>query len=201
MGKAYSSDERSDIKVRIMDAALELYHENGAKTLNIREIVKRAGISLGSFYNFWPDKNSLILDVMKYRASQKLAAVTPLFKGSAGDPVGFLASQICSWCFDMKDKYNTRPLYRESISFLLSSSNDNTGGFYALYSQFLNDLSDYWISEGAIESFDKDGVTSVIISVAILLSGSERIDNKYFETIVEDLVFTGLSHYIRIKEN
>ena len=126
MGKAYSSDERSDIRIRIMEAALDLYHENGARTLNIREIVKRAGISLGSFYNFWPDKDSLVLDVMRYRAVQKLDAITPRFKESLDDPIRFLTELICSWVIDMKEKFDSKPIYREGITFLLSSQDNGT---------------------------------------------------------------------------
>lgn len=197
MGKAYTSDERSDIKVRIMEAALDLYHENGAKTLSIRELAKRVGISQGGFYNFWPDKDSLILDVMKYRATQKLDLIRPSFKGSEKDPTGFLTDLICHWCFDMKEKFDSKPLYRESMAFLQNSSKDNKSRFLSLYSQFLNDLNDYWISKKAIKSMDILGVTNVIISVSILLSGSEKIDKDYFEDMIKTYVSSGLNLYIR----
>ncbi len=197
MGKAYTSDERSDIKVRIMEAALDLYHENGAKTLSIRELAKRVGISQGGFYNFWPDKDSLILDVMKYRATQKLDLIRPSFKDSEKDPTGFLTDLICHWCFDMKEKFDSKPLYRESMAFLQNSSKDNKSRFLSLYSQFLNDLNDYWISKKAIKSMDILGVTNVIISVSILLSGSEKIDKDYFEDMIKTYVSSGLNLYIR----
>ena len=201
MGKAYTSDERSDIRVRIMEAALDLYHENGAKTLNIRELARRAGISPGGFYNFWPDKDSLVLDVMKYRTSQKLDMVRPLFKDSSKDPVGFLTSQICSWCSDMKSKLDTKPIYREGMDFLQNTSRDKNNRFLSIYSQFLNDLSEYWINEGAVESIDISGVTNVITSVSILLSNSDKIDDGYFEDIIRSFASSNLSHYIKVKEH
>ena len=200
MGKAYSSDERSDIKIRIMEAALDLYHENGAKTLNVREIVKRVGISLGSFYNFWPDKDSLVLDVMKYRAAQKLEAITPRFKESLDDPIGFLTELICSWVIDMKEKFDSKPIYREGITFLLSSQDKGTDRFLSLYSEFLNDLSGYWINAGVIRSFDITGVTNMIISTSILLCNSSQLKDVYFEAIVKDLVSSSLKRYIEVKE-
>lgn len=200
MGKAYSSDERTDIKLRIMEAALELYHENGARTLNIREIVKRAGISLGSFYNFWPDKDSLVLDVMKYRAEQKLDAITPTFEKSLDDPAGFLTELICSWVIDMKEKFDTKPIYREGITFLLSSQDKGTDRFLSLYSKFLNDLSGYWMNAGVINSFDITGVTNVIISASILLCNSSKLKAEYFEAIVKDMVSSSLNRYIEVKK-
>ena len=201
MGKAYTTDERSDIRVRIMEAALELYHENGAKTLNIREIARKAGISQGGFYNFWPDKDSLILDVMKYRASQKLDMIRPLFKGSEKDPVGFLSSQICTWCSDMKSKLDTKPIYREGMDFLQNTSGDNSSRFLSLYSDFLNDLKDHWLSADAIESMDITGVTNVIISVSVLLSNSEKIDDRYFEDLIGSFTASSLAKYVKVKEH
>ncbi len=201
MGKAYTSDERSDIRVRIMEAALEHYHDNGSKTLNIREIAKKAGISPGGFYNFWPDKDSLILDVMKYRASQKLDLIRPLFKGSEKDPIGFLSSQICFWCADMKGKLDTKPIYRESMDFLQGVSEEKGSRFLSLYSDFFNDLKEYWLKAGAVEAMDIEGVTNLIISVSILLSNSEKIDNKYFQELISSFTVAGLSEYINQKDN
>ena len=200
MGKAYTSDERSDIRVRIMEAALELYHENGSKTLNIREIAKKAGISQGGFYNFWSDKDSLVLDVMKYRASQKLDMIKPFFKGSEKDPVGFLASQICAWCTDMKGKLDTKPIYREGMDFLQNTTGEKSSRFLSLYSDFLNDLKDYWVKKEAIVSMDIAGVTNVITSVSILLSNSEKIDDKYFEDLIGSFSVSSLKKYVITKE-
>ena len=200
MGKAYTSDERSDIRVRIMEAALELYHENGSKTLNIREIAKKAGISQGGFYNFWPDKDSLVLDVMKYRASQKLDMIKPLFKGSEKDPVGFLSSQLCAWCADMKGKLDTKPIYREGMNFLQTASGETSNRFLSLYSDFLNDLKEYWMKKEAIISKDIAGVTNVITSVSILLSNSEKIDDKYFEEMINSFSLSSLKKYVITKE-
>ena len=154
MGKAYTADERSDIKIRIMEAAIELYHENGAKTLNIRELAKRAGISPGGFYNFWPDKDSLILDIIKYRASQKLDMMRPLIKDSLGDPIGFLSSQICSWFIDLKYKFDTKPIYRETMTFLQNTSRDKESRTLALYYDYLKFINDQWLEAGVIESMD-----------------------------------------------
>lgn len=201
MGKAYTADERADIRVRIMEAALALYHENGSKTLNIREIAKKAGISQGGFYRFWPDKDSLVLDVMKYRASQKLALLRPLFEGSEKDPVGFLSSQICFWCVDMKGKLDAKPIYREGMDFLQKASADSGSRFLALYADFLNDLRDYWLSKGAVESVDIAGVTNVILSVSILLSNSEKIDSRYFEGLIRSFADSCLRQYIKEKEH
>ena len=76
MAKAFSSDEKLEIRQKIMDTALEIFHESGTKGLSIKELTTRVGIAQGSFYNFWRDKDTLLLDVMQYRSAQKLAGLT-----------------------------------------------------------------------------------------------------------------------------
>lgn len=113
MGKVYTNEEREAIKTTLMESAIELFHENdnGAKSLSIRELTKRAGISQGGFYNFWEDKDALILDVIKYRAKQKLDLIVPLFPKSLKNPREFLSRHLYDWCIDMNEKIRNKPLY------------------------------------------------------------------------------------------
>jgi len=72
MGRAFTEEEKVKIKADIMETALDLFHDKGTKSLNIAELTRRVGIAQGSFYNFWSDKDSLIIDLIAYRSAQKL---------------------------------------------------------------------------------------------------------------------------------
>lgn len=73
MAKAFTEEERLQIRSGLWKTAIDLFHENGAKALSIQELTRRVGISQGSFFaNFWKDKESLIIDVMCYRSTQKI---------------------------------------------------------------------------------------------------------------------------------
>ena len=48
MGKAYSEEKKIEIKKRLWEEGIKLFHEEGAQELNIRELTKRAGISLSA---------------------------------------------------------------------------------------------------------------------------------------------------------
>ena len=118
MGKAYSDKEREEIRTRVLEAALDLYHANNSKSLNISEITKRAGISQGGFYNFWQDKEALILDIVKCRADQKLDLLREKFKVSLNNPADFLINAMYNYGMDLKIKADTNPLYANSFSVL-----------------------------------------------------------------------------------
>ncbi|GAA3025995.1 TetR/AcrR family transcriptional regulator [Tetragenococcus solitarius] len=52
-------DKKNDLD----QAAYEVFSENGYKNTNISAIVKRAGIAVGSFYNFYQSKEEIFLNV------------------------------------------------------------------------------------------------------------------------------------------
>ena len=94
MAKAFSEEEKIKIKEKIMEAALDLFHDKGSRSLSISKLTKIAGIAQGSFYNFWKDKEALIIDLMAYRSMQKLNNIEKELSNSLTDPTGFLSDII-----------------------------------------------------------------------------------------------------------
>ncbi len=52
-----------DKKLLIYDCAKELFSEKGFKDTNISEITKKAGMAVGTFYNYYPSKEKLFMDI------------------------------------------------------------------------------------------------------------------------------------------
>ena len=100
----------------------------------------------------------------------------------------------------MKEKLDTKPIYREGMDFLQNTTGEKSSRFLSLYSDFLNDLKDYWVKKEAIVSMDIAGVTNVITSISILLSNSEKIDDKYFEDLIGSFSVSSLKKYVLTKE-
>jgi AcrR family transcriptional regulator len=58
--------ERSKARVEaILDVALELIVESGADALAIRELARRAGIPIGSLYQYFPSKTAILRELAK----------------------------------------------------------------------------------------------------------------------------------------
>jgi len=58
--------ERSKAKVEtILDVALDLIVESGAENLAIREVARRAGVPIGSLYQYFPSKTAIIRELAK----------------------------------------------------------------------------------------------------------------------------------------
>lgn len=200
MGKAYTNEEREAIKTTLMESAIELFHENdnGAKSLSIRELTKRAGISQGGFYNFWEDKDALILDVIKYRARQKLDLIVPLFPKSLKNPRDFLSRHLYDWCIDMNEKIRNKPLYANSLLLLRRNSLNETDRMSTVYRDFLTDLSDYWLRHHAVKKVDVDGLISLFSACGVLLTNHVQMDETYFSELLKVLIDGAAEKYIVI---
>ncbi|MBR3813864.1 MAG: TetR/AcrR family transcriptional regulator [Spirochaetaceae bacterium] len=196
MGKAFTDDEKSEIKTRLMEAAIELFHDKGAKTLSIREVTKRAGIAQGSFYNFWTDKDALVVDVVKYRAEQKFNAVLPEFKTKLKDPVKFLADKAFDWCIDLKHKTETQSIYRESMKILHRDTPADTNKVAAVYKDTLEEIADWWISHNVAKKVDVQGIINVFAGISVIVSSSAQFDTEYFDQIFRTFIESGIRKYV-----
>ena len=56
MTRAFTEEEKLEIKKKIMETALDLFHDKGTKSLSIAELTRRVGIGQGTFY-FGKTKN------------------------------------------------------------------------------------------------------------------------------------------------
>lgn len=65
-------------KRKVAEIALQLFVEKGFQQTSIQEIIAKANISKGTFYNYFSSKNDCIADILeslRYDASQKRAAI------------------------------------------------------------------------------------------------------------------------------
>jgi len=51
-------------KQRIINAAFHLYAQKGIHGTNSKEIAKKAGVSIGSFYSYFKNKKTLLLEIL-----------------------------------------------------------------------------------------------------------------------------------------
>ena len=54
-----SAEHKDAVRRRIMDAALVCLHRNGFQDITTRELLAEAGLSTGTFYNYFPTKEQL----------------------------------------------------------------------------------------------------------------------------------------------
>ena len=184
MAKAFSENEKMEIKQKMMEIALNLFHESGARGLSIKELTARTGIAQGSFYNFWEDKDALIIDVMQYRSAQKLAVIEKHFNKSLDNPVKFLSDIIYEYSIDLKEKCEMKPIYEDAIQRLASKNRDKILKISRLYAEFIEKLAKYWKEKGAVREVDERGLLGAFTGSFILFSNHSKFEKEYFDDVL-----------------
>ena len=57
-------------RAAILDAARQVFAESGYEASSIRDVVRRTGLAAGTFYNYFPDKESVLLALLTDRADE-----------------------------------------------------------------------------------------------------------------------------------
>ena len=198
MSPAFSEYEKLNIKQKIMEAAIEIFHESGTKGLSIKELTKRAGIAQGSFYNFWKDKDALIMDVMQYRLSQKLEIAKQSFDESLENPVKFLVDIIYEHSIDLKEKYKKKPIYAEALNMLSKKTENRVYEANSLYTDFINKLAEYWKEQNAVKDVDEKGLINAFTGSFLLFSNYYKFEEEYFNDILKAFISAVVKKYIEL---
>ncbi|AND84644.1 TetR/AcrR family transcriptional regulator [Clostridium tyrobutyricum] len=60
MGRAYTDEEKENIRIKIKQYGKEMFEKEGFKNFRIQKLTKKVGISLGGFYTFFQIKRHFI---------------------------------------------------------------------------------------------------------------------------------------------
>lgn len=197
MAKAFSEEEKELIKTKIMETALDLFHDKGTKALSIQELTRRVGIAQGSFYNFWKDKDALVLDVMRYRSKQKLEIVEQRFDESLKNPVGFLTQIIYVNSMDLMKKGEEQPVYSQNFAILSRADLEAENRVGVVYRDFIEKLAAYWKEHGVVKEVDVQGLVNVFTGSFVLFANAVQFDREYFEKIFRIFIENTVSEFIQ----
>ena len=198
MAKAFTEEEKIKIKESIMETALDLFHDKGTKSLSISELTKRVGIAQGSFYNFWKDKESLIIDLMAYRSIQKLGNIEREFSNSLTNPKKFLSEVIYKYSIDMTEKIKTQPIYQEAFRIFANQDSKKVNRVENLYDDFLDRLIDYWYKNNVVKSVDKQGLSNAFVGSFVICSNYFHFNKGTFEEVLNIYIQSIVFKYIEI---
>ena len=198
MAKAFTEEEKIKIKEDIIETALDLFHEKGKKSLSISELTKRVGIAQGSFYNFWKDKESLIIDLMAYRSIQKLNDIEKEFSNSLTNPKNFLSDVIYKYAIDIILKIKMQPIYQEAFKIFASQDSKKVNRVENLYGDFVDRLVDYWYKNNAVKTVDKQGLSNAFVGSFVLCSNYIHFNEDTFEEVLHIYIESIVSRYVEI---
>lgn len=186
-----------DKKEIIYDCAKELFSAKGFKETNISEITKKAGMAVGTFYNYYPSKEKLFMDIfleenakMKQACFQSLDLEQPPMevvdqmlelnvKGTKSNPI-------------LREWYN-RSVFEKLEQVYREENGVDTVDF--LYDSFLK-LITLWQNQGKMrKDINSRMIMMVFAAVINADTHKEEIGIEYFPELLHlmtELIMKGL---------
>ncbi len=87
----------------VLDAALELFIDKGFSATRVEDVAKRAGISKGSVYLYFPSKEALLEGLVRRAVAPVADNVLGILSGFEGDPRPAIEAALCLLAERMND--------------------------------------------------------------------------------------------------
>ncbi len=187
-----------DKKAALYECARELFASKGFKDTNVADITKKAGYSVGTFYNYYASKDKLFVEIMERETEQMMQRILGKLDMNE-DPVllikrllalnmeGMLANPILRQWYNPEVSGKIERLYREE---------DALQNLDFLYRDFLK-LVRQWQQQGKMRAdIESDMIMALFGAIIRIGYHKEEIGLQYFPALQDyltDFVLKGLT--------
>ena len=101
-------------RAAILDAARSVFTEMGYGAATVRDIVRPTGLATGTFYNYFPDKESVFADLVAGIVEEARGRVRAA-RQEASDPVSFIADAFHAYFSYVSEEPATAAFLRRNV--------------------------------------------------------------------------------------
>ncbi len=121
---------REQRHAELLVCAQNLFSRKGYHATSVEDVIQRAGVSRGTFYNYFDSKRALFGEVLDALFSEVWGSVRPIRTGTGEDVSAQVASNMYALCEILnRDQVLPRILFSEAIG-LDSEANEQLANFY-----------------------------------------------------------------------
>jgi AcrR family transcriptional regulator len=153
---------KEEAKARIIEAATEMFLENGYKKTKMTEIAKSLGVSKGALYQYFKSKEALLLAVINSGAQFRRSSV---FNNMTPDQLSLLSTK--DYFDKMLQSTSQIDKFGVEIAGVALSNPELLKGMRSFFLDEVNIIQEY-LEEGKKKGIIKSNVDTRIASVAIL---------------------------------
>ncbi|HHT87898.1 MAG TPA: TetR/AcrR family transcriptional regulator [Clostridiales bacterium] len=187
-----------DKKSIIYNCAKELFSQKGFKDTNISEITQKAGIAVGTFYNYYPSKEKLFMDIfIDENAKLKRHCIRSLDLSKS--PLEIVKQMLAL----NAEGLNTNPILNEwnnkAVFSRIEQLYREENGIQAVDFIFdsFHDLVKEWQAQGKIrKDIDSKMIMMMFAAIINIDTHKEEIGLEYFPELLNhltELIMKGLT--------
>lgn len=188
-----------DKKADILDSGRELFYSKGFKDTNVSEIAKKAGIGVGTFYNYYSSKDELFLEVyFKENENQKKSLLESM--NFNDDPVAMVTKMVAQNVSDMNSNMILKEWYNKELFSKLEQHFNKQGGiqsFDELNHSNMALLIKQWKADGKVrDDMDDELIAAILKSILYIDIHKNEIGLQHFPHImlyITEFIMKGLT--------
>lgn len=188
-----------DKKTRIYDAAKLLFQEQGFKETNIAQITKKAGMAVGSFYNYYPSKEKLFMEIFlaeNARLKQQCLEVLDLKKS----PGEIVKQMVMSNLEGIKNNAILNEWNNKTVFAKIEAAYREENGAQSVHFlyEIFHELVQEWQKQGKIRSdLSSEMIMMLFAAIFTIDTHKEEIGIEYFPDLLvhmTDLLMESLTN-------
>jgi AcrR family transcriptional regulator len=188
--------QKQDRERRILAAARSLFDRNGYAKTSMEDVAERAGLAVGTLYNYFRSKDDLLLAIMRREADRLLRIAEGIVADPPDDAVVAIAAMAD--LFVESISADERMLWRELFAASIGSPQDLGARLLELDMQIVAQLSallEKMKIQGSIAAYLDPSETAMTIYGLCIAWALAFVTN---ETITVDAMRTGIAGAIRM---
>jgi AcrR family transcriptional regulator len=178
-------------KATIFNCAKELFSSNGFKDTNVSDITKMAGMATGTFYNYYPSKEQLFIEIYLQENEQLKRSLMESVNPD-DDPVKFMKEVLTLNFQGMISNPILKEWYNRDLFSKLEKNFYKQEGFKSI-SEFMSsgaiELIKKWKADGRLRNDLDDGlILAIFNSIFYIDFHKKEIGIHYFPQIMDYIV-------------
>jgi len=178
-----------DIKARIKESGKKLFSDKGYKDTNVAEITKIAGVATGTFYNYYPSKDKLFIEIY-LEENTKLKKSIMDSVHLEGDPITVMKEMMLLNYRGMnsnpilKEWYNREVFHKIERNFREEKGLDSVDFLYGSFIEIVKK----WQNERKMRNdIDAEMIMAIFTALINIDTHKEEIGLQYFPQVLEYL--------------
>ncbi len=193
MAGGFTDEERNNIRKKLLEAGVSLSTAMGFKKMTVASIAKEAGVSVGSFYNFFSSKETFAVSMINELENRSFADFMQRLEGADTIPL----REFLHW-YREYFRPETNFLLRLTLEDTIWLKNHVTPGSYFENGPDLERIQKIipYVT-GIRTDFDPGVVVNFIKSIYAVYQNRDTFFEDALQTNV-DLIFDAIYRYVRI---
>ena len=103
----------------IVEAAARILEEDGIDAVNTNSVAKRAGVSIGSLYQYFPSKAAVLAELIQHERGRRAEAIETAITATSALPIGEVACAVVEAVLDYQFARPRLSLALEQVEVLI----------------------------------------------------------------------------------